>query len=179
MEKKIFLISGKARSGKHTVANIIKEYYEKLNKKSAITIYAKYIKQYAKDYFNWDGREETKPRELLQQLGTDIIKSKLGMEDFQVRRMIEDIKVLSYYFDVIIIPDARFIEEIEEIKNNFNNVYSIRVNRIDYENNLTNEEQHHPTEVALDNYNKFDYVVDNITIDNLKLEINNILKDVN
>ena len=179
MNKKVFLISGKARSGKHTVANIIKDYYERQGKKCAITIYAKYIKQYAIDYFNWDGKEESKPRELLQKLGTDIIKDKLGMKDFQVRRMIEDIKVLQNFFDIIIVPDTRFIEEIEDIKETFANVYSIRINRHNYDNGLTIEEKNHPSEIALDNYKNFDYQIDSTSINDIKIQVENILKDVN
>ena len=50
-------------------------------------------------------------------------------------------------------------KKIEEIKNNFNNVYSIRVNSKD--NNLTSIQKKHITETALDHYNEYDYVIDN------------------
>ena len=39
--------------------------------------YGSYIKEYAKKISNWDGNEETKPRELLQQLGTNIIRKNM------------------------------------------------------------------------------------------------------
>ena len=60
----IFLIGGKARSGKTTLGNFIKEEYKKNAKQIASMMYANYIKNYAKEYFGWDGSEETKPREL-------------------------------------------------------------------------------------------------------------------
>ena len=52
---------------------------------------------YIKDYFGWDGSEETKPRELLQNLGVELIKTHID-DSMLVRRMVEDIKVYSYFF---------------------------------------------------------------------------------
>ena len=68
---KIFILSGKAKSGKNYVADIISDYY-----KNSIQIsYAYYLKQYVKKISNWDGLEETKPRDLLQSIGIDLIKN--------------------------------------------------------------------------------------------------------
>ena len=39
---KIIILTGKAQSGKNISANIIKEYFEKENKKTVILAYAKY-----------------------------------------------------------------------------------------------------------------------------------------
>lgn len=72
-----YIICGKARHGKDTIAEIIKEYYEQKNKKLINLQYSSYIKEYAKKISNWDGSEETKPRELLQQLGTNVIRQKI------------------------------------------------------------------------------------------------------
>ena len=69
---KIFILSGKARSGKEEVFKIIKDYY---NDKDVVSIsFAHYIKDYAKLISGWDGNEETKPRELLQQNGCQSIR---------------------------------------------------------------------------------------------------------
>ena len=113
-EPKIYIISGKARSGKDTIASIIKEYYESKSKKVITLAYATYLKEYAKRITNWDGQEETKPRELLQNLGVELIKTYID-ENMLINRIKEDIKVYSYFFDIIIITDARFKEEIENI----------------------------------------------------------------
>ena len=77
---KIYLIGGKARHGKDTLGNFMKEYYEGIDKKVCIMHISNYFKQLVKDYFGWDGKEETKPRTLLQTLGTDIIRKKMGKE---------------------------------------------------------------------------------------------------
>ena len=158
-EAKIIVLSGKARSGKDTSMEIIKNKYESLGKKVVCLFYASYIKEYAKKISDWDGEDETKPRTLLQILGTDIIRNTID-DKFFINRIIEDIKVYSKFFDIIIIGDARFPMEIEDIKNSFNNVISVRINRKDM-NDLTVVEKQHITETALDDYNGYDYIIDN------------------
>jgi len=173
---KIYLIAGKAKNGKTTTGFIIKEEYEKRGKKVASTLYAKYLKDYAKTFFGWDGDEKTKPRELLQQLGTNIIRQKLNKEEFFVNRTIEDIEILSYFFDVIVVDDVRFKIEIEKPKTVFDNIKSIEVERENFDNGLTEEQKKHPTETALDNYNEFDYqIYNNGSIDDLRAEIVSII----
>lgn len=176
---KIYLLAGKAKHGKSTSSIFIKEEYEARGQKVAIARYSGYIKSFAKNYFGWDGREETKPRELLQQLGTQIIREKLNKEDFFVKRMIEDIEILSYFFDAIIIDDVRLEIEIEEIKKVFKNTISINVIRNNFDNGLTEKQKKHRTETALDDYNKFDYYIyNNGTFDDLKQSIIDIMKKV-
>lgn len=166
---KIYLIAGKARHGKTTTGSIIKEEYEKMGKKVAMVMYADYIKDYAKSFFGWDGREETKPRELLQQLGTNIIRQKLNKPDLFVNRMVEDIEILSYFFDVIIVHDVRLKIELEKPKSIFSNTVSIEVIRDKFDNGLTETQKNHLTEVDLDDYHNFDYYIhNNGSIDDLR-----------
>lgn len=174
----IYLISGKARHGKDTTAAIIKDYYLEKGKKVITLQYSSYIKEYAKKISNWDGSEETKPRELLQQLGTNVIRKKIDPLFF-VDAIIKDMKVYSYFFDVIIVSDVRTPEEIDHPKDDFKNVISFNIRRVNFEDGLTEEQRKHYTEIALDNYNKFDYIVMNDgTIENLKEKVNNILEGI-
>ena len=168
---KIFILSGKAKSGKNLIADIIEKYYS--DKKCIQLSYAYYLKQYVKKITNWDGSEENKPRDLLQSLGIDLLK-KID-QNLLIRRVIEDIKVYSYFYDVIIVTDARLIEEIEEPKKIFNCI-TIRINK--NSNNSTEEQRKHITETNLDDYQNFDYVVENKDIEDLKKQIINILKEV-
>ena len=56
---------------------------------------------------------------------------------------------------------------------------SIRINRVDYENNLTKEQKEHITEIDLDNINDFDYfIINNNNYDKLKIDILDILRSV-
>lgn len=170
--KKIIL-TGKAQSGKNETARIIKEYYENNNKKTVVISYAKYLKDYIKEITNWDGLEESKPRELLQQIGVELIKNKID-ENLLINRIKEDIEVYSYFFDVIIIGDARFINEIESIKDE----NTIVLNIVGKENNLTEEQKNHITETALNNYNNYDYIIENKkTKEELATQIKKIMEE--
>ena len=53
-ETKIFLIAGKARSGKDTVADIMEKYYESKNQKVVKLGFSEHIKTYAKKITGWD-----------------------------------------------------------------------------------------------------------------------------
>ena len=173
---KIYVIAGKARHGKDTTAIAIRKAYK--DKKVINLAYANYIKEFAKKISNWDGKEETKPRELLQTLGTDIVRDKID-KDFFVKRLCDDIRVYSYYFDIITISDARFPNEIDIPKNLFDNVISIKVVRNHFESPLTLKQQNHATETALDNYNDFDFVLMNDgTIEDLEVKVEQLVKKV-
>ena len=170
---KIFIISGKARSGKNQISKIIEKYYS--NKKVITISFGYYIKDYAKRVSDWDGNEETKPRELLQQLGIELIKNKINNKLF-INRILEDIEIFSYFYDIIVVNDARLIDEIESLKVIYPNSISIRIVRNNYDNNLTNDQKSHLTEIGLDNYNDFDYIVENDY--NLEEKIINIISEV-
>lgn len=173
---KIFLIAGKARNGKDTVGDFIHDYYS--NQKVIKLQYSHYIKEYAKRISDWDGSEETKPRELLQQLGTSLIREQID-EYFFIHRMCEDIKVYSYFYNVIIISDVRLEEEITTLQEHFNNVYVLHVSRPNLESELTATQQQHRTEVGLDYFDGYDYrIVNDGTLEDLKEKVKTIMKEV-
>ena len=172
-KSKIFIISGKARSGKNEISKIIEKYYS--NKKVITISFGHYIKDYAKRISDWDGSEETKPRELLQQLGIELIKNKIDKKLF-INRILQDIEVFSYFYDIIVVNDARLIDEIEILKENYSNSTSIRVIRNNHDNKLTIDQKNHLTEIGLDNYNGFDYIIEND--EKLEEKVINILSEV-
>ena len=165
---KIYLIGGKAKHGKDTFSSFLKEVYENKGKKIIVTQYSKYIKYYAREMTGWDLSEETKPRELLQKLGTDIIRVKLKKDDLFINRMIDDIEIFSYFYDAIIISDVRFKKEIDDLRKVFPDAISMHINRPNFDNGLTEEQKKHKTEIDLDDYNKFDEEIVNTTFEKLK-----------
>ena len=173
---KIILIAGRARTGKNQIAEYIKEYYEKTKKKVVISPYTKYLKSYIEEITNQKIKEENKPRDLLQQISSEIIKKELGMQNFFINRQIEDIKIYSYFMDVIIIPDVRFPNEIDIIKEKFSNVISIGVKRKNFISPLTKKQQEDITETALDDYHNYDFEVENDEKSKLKNSILEIIK---
>ena len=146
----IITISGKARHGKDTCADILKQLYESDGKRVAIASYGSHIKQMYVNYFNWNGEKTTEAREFLQWLGTDRIR-KIN-PDFHVNRTIEDMEILKDSFDIFIIPDTRFPNELI-------GDYNIKVVRLNYESELTEKQQQHESETALNHYNNFDLII--------------------
>lgn len=176
--EKVIVISGKARAGKDTTAVLMKELYEKSGKSVIVLQFSSTIKDYAKIITDWDGSDESKPREFLQVLGTDIIRKNID-EKFFIKRMIQDILVYSYFYDVVIISDVRFKFEIESIRNSFQNVVSINVKRPLYDAGLTIKQESHPSEVDLDNYSGYDYeIINDGSLDDLKEKVVDIVKNL-
>ena len=174
----IILIAGKARSGKNTVAKYFQQEFFKEGKRVVVSPYTKYLKRYIEEITGVSMDDENKPRDLLQQLSSKLIKGELNNSEFFLRRQIEDIRFYSYFMDVIIVPDVRFPEEIEEIRKNFSNVVAIGVERKDYISILTKEQQEDVTEISLDDYQEYDYKIENINELDLKQKTVEILNKI-
>lgn len=172
---RIFLIAGKAGSGKNEVAKLIKEYYIYKLEECAITSYSKYIKNFALELTNWDGNENNKPRDFMQNLGDEMRESD---PNFLVSNMIKDITIYQKYVENLVISDVRMPNEIEEIKNSFDNVYSFYIVNQFSSSKLTVKQQSHVTEIALENYTDFDYIIANDDLSKLKEKIFAILDKV-
>lgn len=173
---KIFIICGKARHGKDTFCSLVRRYYADKGIKSINLQFSSYLKEYAKRIANWDGDDTDKPRELLQELGTEVIRKKIDPLFF-VKRMIGDVQVYQNYFDVITISDARTKSEVDSIKEAFDNVCAIKVVRPNFDNGLSEKQKNHFTEIDLDDYDKFDYtVINDGTIEDLEGKFKDLMK---
>lgn len=164
----IILIAGRARSGKSTLAQYFTTAYQQQQQLVINSPYTKYLKQYIENITQKPITDTNKPRDLLQKISSDLIKKELGYNDFFIKRQLEDLAIYSYFADVIIIPDVRFKEEITIIKEKYPNVFSIGITRVDFQSDLTNEQQQDITETALDNYHDYDFEVKNTTNTNLE-----------
>lgn len=179
-EPKIFLIAGRARHGKDTMAAMIREYYLKQGLMPERLQFSYYIKDYAKRLTSWDGSEETKDeiREFLQELGTEIIRKQID-PDFFIHRVCDDIRVYSFFCDVLTISDVRFPREIEEVKKVFPKTISILIERPHFDSPLNQNEKKHETETALNDYHNYDYIIQNDgTIEELKEKVIQLLEEV-
>ncbi len=179
---KIILISGKAESGKTTCSKYIKEQLENQGKKVLIARFARYLKMYIQDVYDWDGvTKDEFIRTKLQQLGTDIIKEKLNYKSFHAKRLAEDMEIYKELaVDVVIIDDTRFRDEIHTFKAMFpDECITVRINRYDYKSKLTDEQLKHKSECDLDKFN-FDYTIHTrkSNINQLYDEADRVLKKV-
>lgn len=146
--------------GKDTSASILKEIMEQDNKKVLITHYADLLKFICKNMFNWNGEKDDTGRSLLQRVGTDVIRKQ--NPDYWVSFISEFLKLFPNEWDYVLIPDCRFPNEVQKMIDDGWDVFSVRINRIDFESSLTEEQKNHISETALDNY-QFDYYIDTIS----------------
>ncbi len=176
---RIFVIGGKAKSGKNTFGEMLREELKDYGYKPCVMQLTDPLYNYAKNYFEWDGNKDEKPREFFQKLGIDIIRDKMGKKYFLLNRLFEDIEILSNFFDTFIITDARMDYEFEEIKRQCNEVYTIKIIRENYDDELTEEERNHETEQAIDKLKMdFDFVIKNRGLEDLKKEALAVVRDV-
>lgn len=176
MNKKptVILLSGKSGSGKDFVANIMKEKLEQKGNKVLVTHYADLLKYILKTFFDWDGQKDEHGRHLLQYVGTDVIRRQ--NPNYWIDFVKDIIIMFSNNWDYILIPDARFPNEITRMFcSNFRTI-SIRITRLNYISKLTDEQQQHESETALDSYS-FDYYMTNDgTLDGVTKEVDNFIK---
>ncbi len=174
---KIFLIAGTAQSGKGEIAKFIKEFYIYKLESTAITEYAKYLKNLAMDLSDWDGNPVTKPRSYLQELGKTV--RNINPEYF-TDSLLRDIEIYSEYVENIVVADVRMPEEIDYIKKVYKeDVYSIYVENQFSANDLSIEEKIDITEIALENYDSFDFTLINDGLDKVKEKLFDILGGLN
>ena len=174
---KIYVIGGKAKSGKNTFGKFLIEELKSYGYNPCVMHITEPLYSYARNYFEWDETTDKKPREFLQKMGTEIIKEKLNKKFFLLDRLSEDIEILSNFFDVFIITYASLNIEFEELKNRYEDVVSIKIERENYDDELTNEEKEHITETEIATYQDFDYKIKNTSILTLKEEAKNIVKN--
>ena len=153
----IICVSGKAEAGKTTTAKVAKTILEEKGFRVLVTNYAGILKYICTAFFGWDGKKNEQGRELLQRVGTDIVRKQ--DQDFWVNLMKSLLIMFDDEWDYVFIDDVRFPNEIEILQDKFD-VFKLRIERPNYENSLTEAQRQHESEVRLDDY-EFDYTLIN------------------
>ena len=171
---RIYCICGKAQNGKDTCAQGLKKIIEaNSDKKVLIAHYGDLVKYVASTFFGWNGVKDEKGREVLQRVGTDIVRTQ--NPDYWVDFIISILKMIGSEFDYVLIPDTRFPNEINKLKEAGFDVRTIRVIRPGFDNGLTDEQKAHISETALDNFNVDVTLYNNTTIENFEAILNLML----
>lgn len=155
---KVICISGKARHGKDTAAEYISAELTNKSYRVLVTHYGDLLKYICKTFFGWNGEKDEQGRQILQYVGTDIIRVKAP--DYWVNFVADMLEFFKGNWDYVIIPDSRFPNEIDSLKERGFDVCSLRVIRDGFISDLTEEQLKHISEVALDDY-RFDCVIHN------------------
>ncbi len=172
---RIFLIAGKAGSGKSEVAKFIKEFYIYKKEETIVTNFSKYIKNFAMEMSDWDGKDNTKPRALMQKIGDQLRNVD---PDFLVDDMIKDMSFYDQVAQNVVVSDVRMPNEIEKIRDAFDDVYAFYIINQFGTSKLTVAEQAHVTETALENYTDFDYTIINDDLNSVRDKIFKILEEI-
>jgi len=171
-------ISGKARCGKDTICNYLKLLLHSLfNREYKVKVLSFALPLYTCLYSCQEVLELPleKDRNFLQIVGdwARDINEDIFVE--LLERKLEDYEE----YELILISDVRFENELEMLKKNGFKI--IRVNR---DINMLNENQaNHKSEINLDNYSDYDYVIENNgtlneLYEKLRVIINNIFNNI-
>jgi hypothetical protein len=186
MEKNIIIaISGKIGAGKNAIADLIKQhsilkfeetaFAKKLKEIVALLAAVPYETTLTQEGKNIYIEEYGKTiGEMLQIIGTDCMRDTFNKQVW-IKACLLEIKNKPGNY---IITDCRFDNEADAIKEIGG--YVIRINR---KNNpiaaASGRDLNHPSETGLDNYNNFDYVINNDgTLEDLEHQVVNILKEI-
>lgn len=172
---KVILISGKAQNGKDTVAGSLHKALIDDGKRVLVTHYADLLKYICRNYFGWDGNKDENGRQMLQYVGTDVIRKQNPTLWVDFVAMI--LKYFHENWDYVIIPDCRFPNEVSTMIDNGFDTIHLRVVRDNFESPLTEEQQKHPSETALDNVEPDFYIKNNGTLDELNKTITKWIKE--
>ena len=126
---KIILINGVARSGKDTLASLIKGKLS--DKKVLIRGNAQTVKDCARKYFNWNGEKNTKGRTLL----INITNLGYAQDKYHWDRLTLNYALHKDNYDYLIIPDWRYMSTYEYLKEEGYDVITIHRHR-DIDNKL-------------------------------------------
>lgn len=163
---KVIAISGRAGSGKDTVAKVIQKRLAEQWISCRIIHYADLLKYICKEYFDWDGQKDEKGRRLLQYVGTDVVR---GWDaNFWVDFVVTMLRFFRDRWEYVVIPDARFPNEISELRNAGFDVTHLRIERPGFDSILTKDQMAHPSETALSGYTPDSTIVNSGTLTELQ-----------
>lgn len=186
----VFIISGKARSGKDEFSKFASAFLSSFYSYDCSQIaFADAVKKAAKDSFDWNGEKDEKGRSLLQWIGDGGRKFD---SNIWVRKALSKLFNITQYAFItgtsdtkaVFITDARYPNEIDEVKrfgkNHDVKVHAIRVVRaLDFDNGLTPEQKLNTSETALDEYTDYDFTIANIgALEDYHKQIKMILEEI-
>ncbi len=145
---KVICITGKAGSGKDTAAQAMKKLLGWYKKHVLIIHYADLLKFICRQFFDWNGEKDRYGRNLLQFVGTDVVRAQ--NPDYWVDFVVGLIKMFRDHWDYVLIPDCRFPNERQRLIEEGFDTTLVRIVRGGYQSELSEEQQAHPSETAMD-----------------------------
>lgn len=128
-------------------------------------------------FFGWDGKKNEKGRTLLQKVGTDAIRAQ--RPDYWVSFITDVMELFPEEWDYVLIPDCRFPNEVDYVKDAGFDTIHLRVVRKNFVSPLTPEQQIHPSETALDNVEADYYITNDGSLKDLQNSVVEWLIEIN
>ena len=172
---KVVCISGKAQHGKDTTAVMMKTALESMGHTVLIAHYGDLVKYVCRTFFGWNGEKDAYGRSLLQKVGTDIVREQ--RPNYWVDFVKDMLSMFPNEWDFVLIPDSRFPNEIDGLKQAWFNVIHLKVRQENFESPLTTEQQNHPSETALDHVVPDFLIVNDGTLEDLYNKVCNLVVD--
>jgi len=173
---RIICISGAAGSGKDTAASLIAERLTRRGKSVLITHYADLLKFMCKQLFDWNGEKDEAGRQMLQYVGTDVVRA--HDPNCWVDFIIWELMLFKDHWDCVIIPDCRFPNELNRLKESGFDVVHVGVERPGLASTLTEEQKQHASETSMANVTPDFTLHNNGTITMLAAAVMHLLKDI-
>lgn len=176
--KTVVLLSGKIGSGKNTFGEMLQEI---LGYRAKTDYFARPLKEMCRDAFrplslylnsnlsidtiedsSWFEKKTPVTRHILQIVGTDIVRK---VSENYWSKMARD-NISSHLAPIVIMTDWRFPSEWDFLDRTMNCV-CVRINR------GIGREKEHESETALDNFEWFDFIIENnSTLEDLRIQAN-------
>lgn len=156
----IVMLSGKAESGKDSYFNIVFKHFEGLDIERYS--FGDEVKHIAKT-IGWDGNKDCRGITFLQSISQCAI---VYDKNIWTNKFVKYINQHPNTNDMhnnkfIVVTDCRYESQIDFVKNSYDKVYLIRINRPSHSSGLTSDQLTHQSETDLDYYTKWDYVINN------------------
>lgn len=161
MIEHVYVFHGKSHSGKDYCCDILQNLLEEKGLKVLRLAFGDYVKATVSRLYGITEYHSPEGRSAMQQLGTNLVRA--YDPDFWCDTVGRLATALQPYYDVLIISDARFLNEIECIKDYFpQETITVKIERKHIVDNLNDEQHNHESETALDNYDDWDWIIQNI-----------------
>lgn len=176
MHSKIICLSGKAGSGKDTVATMIAEDLIAKGNTAHIISYAGVLKYICKEHLGWDGNKDEYGRGLLQYIGTDVIRAQNPM--FFVDFAVQLITYLGELWDYVIIPDCRFENEVGALRmRGFRVTHGYVVREMLGSCTMTDAQKEHVSETEMDHVVPDFYINNFGTLGDLRITVRKFINE--
>lgn len=157
------------------MAGMLKNDLEDHGERVLIAHYGDLVKYVCRTFFDWNGEKDDYGRNLLQYVGTDIVRAR--EPEFWVDFIIKMIQFFGDNWDYVLIPDSRFPNEVERLRETGFGVTHLRVERRNFVSPLTQEQQNHPSETALDTTTPDYLIVNDGSLQDLELRVEQYIKE--